>query len=38
MSVVKKICTKVAVLEGGHVKKEGEVATIFKEVISDVGA
>lgn len=38
MSVVKKICTKVAVIEGGRIKKHGEVSKIFKEVISDVGA
>lgn len=38
MSVVKKICTKVAVIEEGHIKNHGEVSKIFKEVISDVGA
>lgn len=38
MSVVKKICTKVAVIEDGYIKKHGEVSKIFKEVISDVGA
>ena len=39
MSVVKKICSHVAVMKNGKIIEKGEVSDIFaKEVINDVGA